>query len=136
MRQQVDRRIQLGSRELGMELRHFDARSPDAQVGVVRDGFNDRRRQLVVMELHEPVVGDLARARARRGPLRGDCDVGIARALMAAASGGFFRMHAAGIDRDQPAQRRGDAEPRRDAVRRCAMCRPQCPRLMLCLMMM
>ena len=57
MREQIDRGVQLRAGKLGMEHRLLDARGSDSQVGVVRDGLGDRRRQLIVVEPRHPVVG-------------------------------------------------------------------------------
>ena len=70
-REEIDRRVELRARQLGVELRLLDARGADAQIGVVRDRFGDRRRQLIVVERREPVVGHRAGAGAWRRPLRG-----------------------------------------------------------------
>ena len=69
-REDIDRRVQLRPGQLGVELRLLDTRRAHAQVGVVRDGLGDRRRQLIVVERREPVVGDGAGAGAWRRPLR------------------------------------------------------------------
>ena len=71
MREEIDRRVQLRPRKLGVEQRLLDTRGADAEIGVVSDGFGDRGRQLIVAEPREPVIGHHAGARAGRRPLRG-----------------------------------------------------------------
>ena len=68
---EIDRRIQLRPRQLGVEQRLLDPRGAHAQVGVVRDGFGDSGGKLIVAERHQPVVDSCAGAGARGGPLRG-----------------------------------------------------------------
>ena len=70
VRKQIGRRVQLRARKLGVELRLLDARGADAQVGVVRHGFGDRRSQLIVVERRQPVVGHRTGCRRLRRPLR------------------------------------------------------------------
>ena len=102
-REEIDRRIELRARQLGVELRLLDARGADAQIGVVRDRFGDRRRQLIVAERREPVVGD-RRRRRRLAPstARASAASGSACSLMAAASGGVFSAQPATIVATSP----------------------------------
>ena len=117
-REQVDRRIELGAGELGVEQRLLDARRADAQVGVVGDGFGDGGGQLIVVERGEPVVR--ARRRHPRPPpstAPAPCTVGSASSLIAAVSGGFFSTHAERHDR--AASPAASTDPRRQARARC-----------------
>ena len=102
-REEIDRRVQLRPRQFGVEQRLLDTRGAHAQIGVVRDGFGDRRRQLIVVERREPVVGH--RRRRRRLPpstARASAAAGSACSLMAAASGGFFSAQPATIVATSP----------------------------------
>ena len=107
--------------ELGVEQRLLDARRADAQIRVVGDRFGDRRRQLVVVERGEPVVGDDApRRRRSRSTSAARRTVGIASSLIAAASGGFFSAHRAdrqdrGGTHAVRARRRDDHAKRRES---------------------
>ena len=53
-----------------MEQCLFDSRRADPQIGIVGESFSHQRRQLLVLEPGEPVVGDRAGAGAGRRPLR------------------------------------------------------------------
>jgi hypothetical protein len=135
--QDVDRWIELGARELGVKHRLLDAGGGHAQIGVVGDRFGDGRTQLIVTVRGEPVVGDESRASAGGGPLLRYLD-GRQRL--------FFdrrrvrrRLQRARRQRHQrDGQRRGRrrAPARVREPSRVVHHSSQCPRLMLCLMMM
>ena len=63
-REQIDRRVQLRPRKLGVELRLLDTRGGHAKIDVVSDGFGHRRGQPVVFEPREPAIDRSAGAGA------------------------------------------------------------------------
>ena len=66
----INRGVQLRPGKFGIEQRLLDTRGPDSQIGVVSNGLDDRRRQLIVVEPRHPVVGNGTGAGASRRPLR------------------------------------------------------------------